>query len=125
MKLRRFLNALRILRSIDRHEVGWMPEILWQRFNDDPFETLLRLDDDMAAKVFAVVKKRQTEPKRFFFVDLVPGVINYDTTPGGERQEDGSIRYGPIVPLIKLWEHIENRDEVAAKLVEILNEEWE
>lgn len=124
MKLHRFLNALRILRSIDRHEVRWMPEIIWQRFNDDPFETLLRLDDDMAAKVFAVIEARQPEPKRFFFIDM-PGVIHHDRTPDGVKNDDGTTSYSVHVPLLTVWQHVENRDEVTEYLTKILNEGWE
>lgn len=57
-----FANRLRILRSIDLHElteVGF-PETRWNAFVVDPYNFLIRADDDTAAKLWAIIEKRMT-----------------------------------------------------------------
>ena len=52
-----FLNRLRILRSIDSHEV---PELVeWPGFRDDPYEYLINCSDDEAAHIWAALRKRE------------------------------------------------------------------
>lgn len=54
-----FRNRLRILRSIDRHEIPGLEIGAWRRFVDDPFEFLIRADDEQAALIWDVVRKRE------------------------------------------------------------------
>jgi len=64
MTFRQFRNGLCILRSIDRSEltdVGFdMTHDQWYSFRDDPYEYLLRCDDERAKWIWAVIGKRST-----------------------------------------------------------------
>jgi hypothetical protein len=56
MTLEQFHNGIRLLYSIDAHELGnpsW-----WEKFRDDPPQFFIRCDDERAAHIFAVMKKR-------------------------------------------------------------------
>ena len=76
MNLARFLNALRILRNINRYELedaGIVPpfvigsnrnaDVPWVNFREDPFYFLMHCDDTMAAKIWTIVESRQPVPK--------------------------------------------------------------
>jgi hypothetical protein len=76
MNLNQFHNGLRVLTSIDRHELeavgiidvpkgqgvypGCMdePNKTWERFRADPFRFFLRCDDDKTRKIWAIIEKR-------------------------------------------------------------------
>ena len=61
--LRAFSNALRILHSLDFHEIeatGFGGN--WTAFRDDPARYFLRASDADAAAIWAAIKKRQPEP---------------------------------------------------------------
>ena len=52
-----FLNRLRILRSIDAHEV---PEVgSWPTFRADPYGYLIRCPPAEAAHIWAAIRKRE------------------------------------------------------------------
>jgi len=51
-----FHNALRIIRSIDSHELGDPP--WWEKFRDSPIEFFIRCDDESADKIWNVILKR-------------------------------------------------------------------
>jgi hypothetical protein len=55
-----FSNALRILISVDHHEVPFLDKASWEKFRDDPFRFMMRANDNMADAVWAVVEKRAT-----------------------------------------------------------------
>lgn len=57
---RQFRNRLCILRSIDRHEVPGLSDVQWQRFRDDPYLGLLKLDDPGEAEVWRALRKRES-----------------------------------------------------------------
>ena len=57
--LGRFLNRLRILRSLDQHEV---PAVWWHQFRDDPYEYLIRCPDDEAEHIWTALRKREPPP---------------------------------------------------------------
>lgn len=51
-----FHNRMRVLMSIDSHELGdpnW-----WPRFRDDPHRFFIRCDDETAEKIWAVIEQR-------------------------------------------------------------------
>lgn len=62
--LRDFHNRLRILISIDRHELvaaGVIPggdHNAWGTFHRDPFRWLIRCDDASAEKLWALIERR-------------------------------------------------------------------
>lgn len=64
----RFQNALRIIRSLDRHELVAAGVIsgesmsAWVAFRDHPHECALRLREDRMEKLFTLIESRQ--PKR-------------------------------------------------------------
>ena len=76
MTIEQFHNALRVLTSIDRHELeavglinvpqgrnvypGCMdePNKTWDRFQADPFRFFIRCDDEKAAKIWSIIEKR-------------------------------------------------------------------
>ena len=53
-----FHNALRILRSIDSHELG-DPE-WWPKFRDDPYRFFIRCNDADRETIWKIVERRQT-----------------------------------------------------------------
>jgi len=65
MTFAEFHNALRILMSIDRHELEAAGVIkardhnAWGEFRRDPFRWLIRADDTDAPKIWAIIERRQ------------------------------------------------------------------
>ena len=53
----RFLNRLRILRSLDAAEVPDLP--LWADFRDDPYEYLIRCSHAEAEHIWTALRKRE------------------------------------------------------------------
>lgn len=64
MTLSEFHNALRILTSIDMHEleaakiIGVGDINAWGTFRRDPFRWFVRADDKTAEKLFALIQRR-------------------------------------------------------------------
>jgi hypothetical protein len=61
MTFREFHNGLRILRSIDSHELfdpPWYPE-----FNKDPYRFLITCADETAERIWTVMLKRGVAEK--------------------------------------------------------------
>ena len=59
--MRRFLNRLKILRSLDHIEV---PDVHnWPKFRDNPAEYLIRCDDAEGEHIWTALRAR--EPKRY------------------------------------------------------------
>ena len=56
----RFLNRLRILRSIDRHEVLGLTDQEWTRLRANPCEFVIRCSNPAAEHVWAAVRKRES-----------------------------------------------------------------
>ena len=56
----RFLNRLRILRSIDKHEIPLASWKTWWEFQDNPYEYLIRCQPDEAEQIWAALRKRDT-----------------------------------------------------------------
>lgn len=60
-----FSNALRIMTSLDRHELedaGILPKgdhNAWGTFRRDPFRWFIRADDAAASKLFILICQRQ------------------------------------------------------------------
>lgn len=62
-ELQQFLNRMKILRSLDRHEVaaGAFPETArWMQFQVDPEDYFIRADDPTQAAIWAAIIKRET-----------------------------------------------------------------
>lgn len=67
MTFEEFHNALRIMRSIDLHElqaVGlWTDDVKlghqWIQFRNDPYNFFTRADEDTARKIWQVIENRQ------------------------------------------------------------------
>ena len=65
MTFAEFHNALRILTSIDRHELEAAGVIkagehnAWGTFTRDPFRWFIKADDTTAAKIWAIIERRQ------------------------------------------------------------------
>ncbi|HQS14975.1 hypothetical protein [Reyranella sp.] len=65
MTFAEFHNALRILTSIDRHELEAAGVIkagdhnAWGTFTRDPFRWFIRADDASAAKLWGIIERRQ------------------------------------------------------------------
>lgn len=65
MTLREFHNGLRILRSIDRHELEAASIIkqgdhnAWGTFTRDPYGWFIRADDEKASKLWDIIERRQ------------------------------------------------------------------
>lgn len=63
-ELARFHNFLRIMRSIDQHELveaGVMAAdnlSSWKRFQDDPYTWMLKADDDTVLKLWGIIERR-------------------------------------------------------------------
>ena len=63
----RFFNALRILYSIDEHEL--VAEgvkfgaygLSWPAFRDNPCRALMRASDDDADRIWAIIERRQPD----------------------------------------------------------------
>ena len=70
MTLAEFHNALRILTSVDRHELvaaGVMrhgDHNAWGTFRRDPFRWLIRADDAAAHKLWRIVEARQARVRQ-------------------------------------------------------------
>lgn len=59
MSFAEFHNALRIMRSIDFHEVEeFMPSEDWVDFKRNPTSYFLKADDEKAAMLWAVIRTR-------------------------------------------------------------------
>ena len=59
MTLREFHNGLRLLRSIDFHEIEYaMTREQWPSFRADPYKFFIICDDDTAAAIWAVMEAR-------------------------------------------------------------------
>lgn len=67
MTLPRFLNALKILRSIDRDELqnAGVPvsEEAWGYFREAPYRWLIVADADDQERVWAIIEDRQPKEK--------------------------------------------------------------
>lgn len=61
MTLREFHNALRILRSIDGHELPDLHPQQVEAFIADPYAYFIRAEDAVAERIWAAVQKRQPE----------------------------------------------------------------
>ena len=65
MDARRFSNALRIMTSLDRHELVGAGVIAaedaagWCGFAGDPFRAVLRFDDERQQRLWALIESRQ------------------------------------------------------------------
>ncbi len=59
MTKREFRNNLRILRSIDYHEVSWMSPEKWVSFRDRPYGFCIRCSDADYDRIWAVIEGRQ------------------------------------------------------------------
>lgn len=65
MRLEEFHNALRILTSLDLHDLAAGGVIArddletWRAFRDDPFRWFIRADDEKARKLFTLIERRQ------------------------------------------------------------------
>ena len=55
----RFLNRLRILRSLDRDEVPDVSWPGWLAFQDNPYEYLITCHDDEAKHIWTALRKRE------------------------------------------------------------------
>ena len=63
MTFERFHNALRVLRSIDRHEfndAGYaLTEREWTQFRDDPYGFFVRANRELAGGIWQIIESRQ------------------------------------------------------------------
>jgi hypothetical protein len=63
MTLAEFLNALRIMRSIDSwdlEEAGIVvPYHVWVSFRDNPYDWLIKASDNEAAQLWTIIQRRQ------------------------------------------------------------------
>jgi hypothetical protein len=59
MTFAEFSNGLRILHSIDGHELPGMSEVQIRAFISNPVQFLIRADDPTAAIIWQAVEKRQ------------------------------------------------------------------
>ena len=60
---RKFINGLKILRSLDAHELPTIG-VDWPEFRDDPYRYFMRCPDDMAAEIWRAIERRQPEDLR-------------------------------------------------------------
>ena len=60
MTLREFHNALRIMRSIDGHELPGLHPRQVEAFIADPYGFFIRAEDAVAEQIWAAIQKRQT-----------------------------------------------------------------
>lgn len=60
MTFAEFHNALRILTSVDRHELAdvFTDGAAWHAFRTDPFRFFIRADDDTAQAIWRVIERR-------------------------------------------------------------------
>jgi hypothetical protein len=56
---RAFHNALRILRSLDYHEVSFLSEEEWESFRDNPYKFFTSTSDSNASLIWAAIQRRQ------------------------------------------------------------------
>lgn len=64
-----FHNALRILSSIDAHELRELDTEIWTdaewiKFRDDPWRYFIKADDECAVMIWSVITKRAGKPQR-------------------------------------------------------------
>lgn len=70
MTQREFENGLRILISIDMSELEDAGAIArgdktsWEKFRDNPWRWLIRVDDDTAAAVWTIIERRSSRAAR-------------------------------------------------------------
>lgn len=62
MTFEKFLNALRIMRSIDLHEIEAagidLESFIWPSFREDPYRWFIRASDKDAAAVWSIIERR-------------------------------------------------------------------
>lgn len=58
--IEQFVNRLRLLRSLDYHELDGMTETMWARFRDSPYMTLMAMDERNSGIVWRALRKRET-----------------------------------------------------------------
>lgn len=58
-ELQTFLNRLKLLSSIDLHEIEGMTEATWCVFSLRPYEFFIRADDPTQAAIWAAIMKRE------------------------------------------------------------------
>lgn len=99
MDLRRFRNAIAILRSIDEDEFvrATKADGLWRPFRDDPVGFFVKLDDAKSEALWAIVEARQ--PKHDMFDARSKGGLARaaNLTPERRReisQAGGKARWG-------------------------------
>lgn len=56
-----FINRIRSLFNIDRHQIPGLTNSQWEWFRDDPCGFLIRCDDNLAETICAVVESRQNK----------------------------------------------------------------
>lgn len=65
MTFERFHNALRIMLSIDMSElvaagvIAGGDKTSWEKFRDNPYRWMLRVDDDTAQRLWLLIESRQ------------------------------------------------------------------
>ena len=69
LAFRRFVNALKILRSLDEHEVPGL--MSWPAFRDDPYRYFIRASGKDQATIWRALNQRQTDELRV--EDQAPG----------------------------------------------------
>ncbi len=57
----RFMNALRILHSIDRWEIEGLVNFNWESFSRDPAHYLMSASDNFADVVCGIIERRQPD----------------------------------------------------------------
>ena len=60
--LHQFCNRLRIMHSLDLHEIEGFPPEQYGKFSANPYVFLIRSDDAMQAAIWAAILKRETRP---------------------------------------------------------------
>ncbi len=60
MELREFHNGLRVLRSIDKHEIVNISDDQWAEFRNGPYAFLIKCDDPTAEAIWNAMQKRMT-----------------------------------------------------------------
>lgn len=58
MTLAEFHNGLRVIRSLDHHEVEFLNKRQWTEFSSDPSTFLIRCDDATADRIWGAMAKR-------------------------------------------------------------------
>jgi hypothetical protein len=58
---RAFHNALRILHSLDYHEVSFLTEGQWSVFRDNPYSYFMSTSTQNAVRIWEAIQKRQPQ----------------------------------------------------------------